>query len=73
MAFAVYRRPSGKQQVIALVGADPNVGHQFPLPRVNGRVEDASPDAVAYDKSDQDLIEVSYLPQEVEINRFRAG
>jgi putative ABC transport system permease protein len=72
MAFAVYRRPSGKQQVIALVGADPNVGNRFPLPRVNGRIEDASPDAVAYDKSDQDLIEVSYLPQEVEINRFRA-
>ena len=72
MAFAVYSRPSGKQQVIALVGADPNVGNRFPIPRVNGRVEDASPDAVAYDKSDQDLIEVSYLPQEVEINRRRA-
>jgi putative ABC transport system permease protein len=72
MAFAVYTRPSGKQQVIALVGADPNVGNSFPIPRVNGRFEEASPDAVAYDGSDQDLIEVSYLPQEVEINRRRA-
>ena len=26
MAFAVYRTPNGKQQVVALVGADPNVG-----------------------------------------------
>jgi putative ABC transport system permease protein len=72
MAFAVYRRPSGKQQVVALVGADPNVGDRFPMPRVNGRTEDASPDAVAYDASDQNLIEVSYLPQDVEINRRRA-
>jgi putative ABC transport system permease protein len=72
MAFAVYRRPSGKQQVVALVGADSNVGSHFPLPRVNGRSEETSPEAIAYDKSDQDLIEVSYLPQEVEINRRRA-
>lgn len=72
MAFAVYRRPSGRQQVVALVGADPNVGGRFPLPRVNGRTEDASPDAVAYDASDQNLIEVSYVPEDVEINRRRA-
>src|SRR5438105_14868912 len=32
MAFAVYRTPVGKQQVVALVGADPNVGKRFPVP-----------------------------------------
>src|SRR5260370_3882376 len=32
MAFAVYRTQKGKQQVVALVGADPNVGTRFPLP-----------------------------------------
>src|SRR5438552_500667 len=32
MAFAVYRTPIGKQQVVALVGADPTVGNRFPVP-----------------------------------------
>jgi putative ABC transport system permease protein len=73
IAFAVYRKPNGKQQVVALVGADRNVGTRFPLPRVDGAVEKASPDAVAFDASDRDIIEVSSLPQEVEINRQRAN
>jgi putative ABC transport system permease protein len=72
IAFAVYRKPNGKQQVVALVGADRNVGARFPLPRVDGAVERASPDAVAFDASDREVIEVSSLPQEVEINRQRA-
>lgn len=72
IAFAVYRKPSGKQQVVALVGADRDVGAQFPLPRVDGAVEKASPDAIAFDASDRDVIEVSSLPRDVEINRQRA-
>jgi putative ABC transport system permease protein len=72
IAFAVYRKPNGKQQVVALVGADRNVGARFPLPRVDGAVEKASPEAVAFDASDRDVIEASSLPQEVEINRQRA-
>lgn len=72
IAFAVYRKPNGKQQVIALVGADRNLGARFPLPRVDGTVEKSSPDAVAFDASDRDVIEVPSLPQDVEINRQRA-
>src|ERR1700756_5445738 len=45
-AFAVYRTPSGTQQVIALVGADPNVGRRFPVPNAPESAEDTSPDAV---------------------------
>jgi putative ABC transport system permease protein len=72
VAFATYRKPNGKQQVVALVGADGNVGTRFPLPRVDGAVEKASPDAVAFDASERDVIEVPSLPQAVEINRQRA-
>src|SRR4030081_3299543 len=35
MAFAVYRTPNGTQQVVALVGADPNVGRRFPVPNLS--------------------------------------
>src|SRR5213595_2714385 len=73
MAFAVYRTPNGKQQVVALVGADRNVGKRFPVPDVPGSAEGMSPDAVLYDVSDRKQIEVNTLPSEVEINRHRAS
>jgi len=64
MAFAVYRTPNGKQQVVALVGADRNVGNRFPVPGVSGSAEGMSPDAVLYDISDRDQIQVTVLPAE---------
>src|SRR5437868_11742368 len=73
MAFAVYRTPIGKQQVVALVGADPNVGKRFPVPDAPESAEKMSPDAVLYDVSDRKQIEVAALPAEVEINRHRAS
>src|SRR6202045_1577092 len=73
MAFAVYRTPNGKQQVVALVGADRNVGKRFPVPDVPGSAEGMSPDAVLYDVSDRDLIQVTAMPAEVEVNRHRAS
>src|SRR5467141_592088 len=73
MAFAVYRTPGGTQQVIALVGADPNVGRRFPVPNAPESAEETSPDAVFYDVSDRKQMDVSSLPAEVEINRRRAS
>lgn len=72
MAFAVYRTPRGKQQVVALVGADPNIGGHFPVPDAPGAAAEISPDAVLYDVSDRKQVEVTNLPAEVEINRHRA-
>src|SRR3977135_1152533 len=48
MAFAVYRTPNGKQQVVALVGADRNVGKRFPVPDVPALAGAISPDADLY-------------------------
>src|SRR5260370_7999885 len=73
MAFAVYRTPNGKQQVVALVGADRNVGNRFPVPGVSGSAEGMSPDAVLYDVSDRDQIQVTVLPAEVEVSRHLAS
>jgi len=73
MAFAVYRTPNGKQQVVALVGADRNAGKRFPAPDAPGSIEGMSPDAMLYDVSDRDLIQVTALPAEVEVNRHRAS
>jgi putative ABC transport system permease protein len=73
MAFAVYRTPNGTQQVVALVGADPNVGKRFPVPNAPESAGETSPEAVLYDVSDRKQMEVSSLPAEVEINRHRAS
>lgn len=72
VGFAVYRAPLGKQQVVALVGADPNVGKRFPVPDRAGSRNEMSPDAVLYDVSDREQVGVTSLPAEVEINRHRA-
>jgi putative ABC transport system permease protein len=72
VAFAVYRKPNGKQQVVALVGADPSVGSRFPVPSLSRSADNMTPDSVIYDESDRDLIEVASLPTAVEINRHRA-
>ncbi|HKV81916.1 MAG TPA: FtsX-like permease family protein [Candidatus Sulfotelmatobacter sp.] len=72
MAFAVYRTPIGRQQVVALVGADPNIGKRFPVPDRHELADQMSPDAVLYDVSDRKQIGVGALPAEVEINRHRA-
>ena len=73
MAFAVYRTPNGKQQVVALVGADANVGSHFPVPNAPGSGRQISPDAVLYDVSDREQIEVTSLPAQVEVNNRRAS
>jgi putative ABC transport system permease protein len=72
MAFAVYRKPNGKQQVVALVGADSNIGRRFPTPGSSKTGEGSSLNAVLYDKSDRAMIEATSLPAAVEINRRRA-
>lgn len=68
MAFATYRKPNGKQQVVALVGADPNLGKRFPVPQSMERAEDISPESVIYDESDRGVLETAPLPARVEIN-----
>ena len=73
MAFAVYRKPNGKQQVIALVGADPNIGKHFPVPELVEPRNQLSPESVVYDESDRAVLETVSLPAHVEINGRRAN
>src|SRR5258708_35372035 len=56
MAFAVYRKPNGKQQVVALVGADSNLGKHFPVPGLTEPTDSRRPDTVVSNTSDRALI-----------------
>ena len=73
MAFAVYRKRDGQQQVIALVGADTNLGKRFPIPALTERANELSPESVTYDASDHGVLETVSLPTSVEINGRRAS
>ena len=72
MAFAVFRKLDGKQQVVALVGADSNIGKLFPVPELAEQRGDVSPQSVIYDESDRPVLETVSLPARVEINGQRA-
>jgi putative ABC transport system permease protein len=73
MAFAVYRKPNGKQQVVALVGADPNIGKNFPIPASVEPRNQLTPESVVYDSSDRAVLETVSLPAQIEINGRRAN
>jgi putative ABC transport system permease protein len=73
MAFAVFRKLDGKQQVVALVGADSNIGRHFPVPELAERPQNVSPESVIYDESDRAVLETVSLPARAEINGQRAN
>jgi putative ABC transport system permease protein len=70
--YAVWQKPSGKRQVVLLVGAEPRVGAQFPLPRLGNHADVTQPESVVIDRSAAALFEVSAVPLEIEISRRRA-
>src|SRR5258708_38719629 len=65
MAFAVYRTPNGTQQVVAFVGADPNVGKRFPVPNMAESAGGTSPEAGLFDVNDRKQKDLTSLPAEV--------
>src|ERR1700735_2733760 len=46
-----FRKIDGRQQEVALIGADPNSGAQLPVPDVTGRLNEVSTDALIVDGS----------------------
>jgi putative ABC transport system permease protein len=60
-------------QLVDLVGADSDVGRQFPIPHVSGDSDAIEPEALVVDKSNVELLNVAaHLPQDVEVNEQRA-
>lgn len=70
--FLLYRKPGGNHRLIALVGADPQVGSAFPLPLLTG-TRAVEPDTVVVDHGDLAALGIRGFPEEVEINGRRAA
>lgn len=68
-----FKKTDGSQQLVELVGANPDVGVRFPIPRVPGSASAISPRALLVDNSNARLLDVSnHLPLEVEIDEQSA-
>ena len=70
--MALYRTDTGRHQTVALVGAEPNIGAEFPLPYLSPQARTLERDAVVIDASNTELLEVRGVPTTGEINRKRA-
>ena len=69
-----FRKPDGGQQLVTLIGADPEVGSRFPLPRVSGNEQAIEPEALLIDESSRQLLDApGSLPLPVEVNQQRAN
>ena len=69
---AVWKKPSGKGQLVYVIGSEPGIGRGFPLPWVQHSDGPVRPQMVLLDESNAELLEVSGKGIDVEINRRRA-
>lgn len=69
---AVWQKPSGKRQIVYIVGSEPGVGKKIPLNYLAGSMGAIEPDAVLVDKSNAALLEADKIGTEGEINTLRA-
>lgn len=72
---AQFKKTDGSQQLVELIGANPDAGPKFPIPHLPGASSAAAipPQALLVDNSNAQLLEVSRrLPLDVEIDQQHA-
>lgn len=66
------RKADGNSQLVVLLGADPEVGPRFPLPRLSTAPGVIAPEGLVVDRSNARLLNIGSLPAAVEVNDLRA-
>lgn len=76
VGYAAWKKPSGRSQLVLLVGAEPGVGRRFPVPYYNQAERVVIPEALLVDRSNVETLEVppdaQALPIALEVNDSRA-
>jgi putative ABC transport system permease protein len=72
VGYAAYKKPSGRSQLVLLIGAEPGVGRRFPIPRFKQTNDAIIPEALLVDQSNLDTLEVATTPVDLEVNHLRA-
>ncbi len=70
---AVWKKPSGKGQLVYLIGGEPGIGAEFPLPYHAGLDGPVRPQMVLLDRSNAGRLEVAGAGSAFEINKRRAS
>lgn len=76
VGYAAWKKPSGRSQLVLVVGAEPGVGQRFPVPYYNQAERVVIPEALLVDHSNVETLEVppdaQALPLALEVNDSRA-
>ena len=72
VGFTFYLKPSGMQQSVLMVGAEPGIGSRFPIPYADPGHSSASPQAILVDRSNAPALHLDAVPAAVEISARRA-
>jgi putative ABC transport system permease protein len=72
VGFTTYQKPSGMQQSVLLIGAEPGIGTRFPIPYIDARRNSVAPDAILVDSSNASTLSVDTLPAGIEMGGRRA-
>jgi putative ABC transport system permease protein len=72
VGFTFYQKPSGMQQSVLLIGAEPGVGARFPIPYANAERSTLARDAILVDTSNAPALLLQTVPADIEIGSRRA-
>lgn len=72
VGYAAWKKPSGRSQLVLLIGAEAGVGPRFPIPRFRQTAEAVIPEALLVDRSNLETLEVYTTPLDLEVNHSRA-
>jgi putative ABC transport system permease protein len=72
VGFTFYLKPSGMQQSVLMVGAEPGIGRRFPVPYVDARQTTVAPESILVDRSNARALRIDAVPASVEISARRA-
>jgi putative ABC transport system permease protein len=72
VGFTFYQKPSGMQQSVLLIGAEPGIGPGFPIPYVDVERASLAPDAILVDRSNAPNLLLDAVPARIELGGQRA-
>jgi putative ABC transport system permease protein len=72
VGFTFYQKPSGMQQSVLLIGAEPGTGTEFPIPYTAPGRSSLAPDAILVDRSNAPNLLLDQVPAPIEIGGRRA-
>jgi putative ABC transport system permease protein len=73
LGFTFYQKPSGMQQSVLLIGAEPGTGNRFPIPYNDTARTSVAPEAILVDRSNAPALNVAAVPADIEIGARRAN